>query len=148
MSAPSTMISQQQLIDAAKAPILAFNDKDWNAVRSHMSSDFVYDEVGTGRKAQGGDQAILMWQGWAEAFPDAKATFDNELVCNSTVVLEVSWRGTHKGALQTPGGPIDPTENRIDVRACFVVEMAGDRVRQERHYFDMGTILQQLGITA
>jgi steroid delta-isomerase-like uncharacterized protein len=148
MSAPSTMISQQQLIDAAKAPILAFNDKDWDALRANVSSEFVYDEVPTGRKPQGADQVIPLWQGWAEAFPDAKATFDNTLVVDNTVILEVTWRGTHKGQLQTPGGPIDATENPIDVRSCFVVEMSGDRIRQERHYFDMGTILQQLGITA
>jgi steroid delta-isomerase-like uncharacterized protein len=148
MSSASTMISQQQLIDAAKAPLLAFNDKDWDTLRATLPSDFVYDEVATGRKPQGVDQVMSLWQGWAEAFPDAKATFDNALVVDNTVILEVTWRGTHQGQLQTAGGPIDPTENRIDVRACFVVEMAGDRVRQERHYFDMGTILQQLGITA
>jgi steroid delta-isomerase-like uncharacterized protein len=148
MSAPSTMVSQQQLVDTAKAPILAFNAKDWEAVRSSITPEFVYDEVATSRKAQGADEVIPLWQGWAEAFPDAEATFDNAVATDSTVLLEVTWRGTHKGPLQTPGGPIDATENRIDVRACFVVEMAGERIRQERHYFDMGTILQQLGITA
>jgi steroid delta-isomerase-like uncharacterized protein len=148
MSAPSTMISQKQLIEAAKAPLLAFNNKDWDALRANLSSEFIYDEVATGRKPQGADQVIPLWQAWAEAFPDAKATFDNALVVDNTVILEITWRGTHQGQLQTPGGPIDATENRIDVRACFVVEMSGDQVREERHYFDMGTILQQLGITA
>jgi steroid delta-isomerase-like uncharacterized protein len=148
MSAPSTMVSQQHLIDAAKAPILAYNDKDWDALRTHLlSSDFVYDEVATGRKARGAD-VIPLWQGWAGAFPDSKATVDNALATDNAVILEVTWRGTHKGQLQTPGGPIDATENRIEIRACFVVEMSGDRIKQERHYFDMGTILQQLGITA
>jgi hypothetical protein len=27
-----------------------------------------------------------------------------------------------------------------------VVEMAGDKPRRERHYFDMATMLQQLGV--
>jgi len=144
----STLISQQHLVDLAKAPILAFNDKDWEAVRAAISPDLVYEEVGTGRRAEGADQVIAMWQGWAQAFPDARATFDNTLVCDNTVVLEVSWRGTHEGPLETAAGPIDATENRIDIRACFVVELSGDTIRQERHYFDMGTLLQQLGITA
>jgi steroid delta-isomerase-like uncharacterized protein len=144
----STMLSQQQLIDAAKVPILAFNEKDWDAVRAALSPDFLYDEVATGRKGQGADEVIPLWQGWAEAFPDATASFDIALATEHTVVLEVTWRGTHQGALQTPAGPIDATENRIDIRACFVVEMNGDRIKQERHYFDMGTILHQLGITA
>jgi steroid delta-isomerase-like uncharacterized protein len=147
MSAPSTSMSRQQLIDAAKAPILAFNRKDWDGVRAGMSaSGFVYDEVGTDRKAEGAEQAVPMWQSWAAAFPDANATFDNAVASDDTVVLEVTWRGTHKGALQTPNGPIPPTENRFEIRACLVVEMAGDKVRRERHYFDLVTLLQQLGV--
>jgi steroid delta-isomerase-like uncharacterized protein len=148
MSAPSTMISQQQLIDAAKAPILAFNAKDWEAVRASITSDFVYDEVATSRKAQGIDQVIPLWQGWATAFPDAKATFHRAFPSDGTVVLEVSWQGTHKGPLQMPEGSIAPTENRIDIRACFVVEVAGDKARLQRHYFDMATLIQQLGVSA
>ncbi|MEA2713545.1 MAG: hypothetical protein QOK27_1506, partial [Gemmatimonadales bacterium] len=75
MPVQSTMLSQQQLIDAAKAPLIAFNEKDWNAVRASVTSDFVYDEVATHRRAQGVDQVIPLWQEWATAFPDARATF-------------------------------------------------------------------------
>jgi steroid delta-isomerase-like uncharacterized protein len=145
MPAQSTMMSPQQLINAAKAPILAFNEKNWDAVRASITSDFVYDEVPTGRKVQGADQVIPLWQGWATAFPDAKATFQRELVCGNTVVLEQTWQGTHKGPLQTPNGSIPATGNRIDVRACMTVEVVGDKAKMQRHYFDMGTILQQIG---
>jgi steroid delta-isomerase-like uncharacterized protein len=140
------MVSQQQLVDAAKTPILAFNEKDWDAVRASITSDFIYDEVATGRRVQGVDEVIPLWQGWATAFPDARATFHSALASDSTVVLEVSWRGTHQGPLQMPQGSIPPTENRIDIRACFVVEVAGDKARLQRHYFDMATMMQQLGV--
>jgi steroid delta-isomerase-like uncharacterized protein len=139
------MISQQQLIDAAKAPMLAFNEKNWDTVRASITSDFVYDEVATNRRVQGVDQVLPLWQGWATAFPDAKATFHRELLSGNTVVLEVSWRGTHKGALQTPNGPIAATGKGIDVRACTVIEVEGDKAKVQRHYFDMTTLLQQLG---
>jgi steroid delta-isomerase-like uncharacterized protein len=145
MPAQSTMIPQQQVIDAARAPMLAFNEKNWDAVRASITSDFVYDEVATNRKVQGVDQVIPLWQGWATAFPDAKATFQRELACGNTVVLEQTWQGTHKGPLQTPNGSIPATGNRIDVRACMTVEVVGDKAKMQRHYFDMGTILQQIG---
>jgi len=146
MPAQSTMMSPQQLVDAAKAPILAFNEKNWDAVRASITPDFVYDEVPTNRKVQGVDQVIPLWQGWATAFPDAKATFQRELLCGNVVVLEHTWQGTHKGPLQTPDGPIPATGNRIDVRACMTVEVVGDKAKMQRHYFDMGTILQQIGV--
>ena len=145
MPPQSTLISERQLIDAAKSPLLAFNQKNWNAVRSGISPDFVYDEVATGRKAEGADQAIAVWQGWATAFPDAQATFDRELPSGNVVVFQVTWRGTHQGPLQTPGGAISPTGKRIDVRACMVVEVEYDKAKAHWHYFDMATLLQQIG---
>ena len=148
MPAQSTMISQQQLVDAAKAPLIAFNEKDWDAVRASITSDFVYDEVATHRKVQGVDQVIPLWQGWATAFPDAKATFDRALPSDNTVVLELTWRGTHKGPLQTPKGAIAATGKSIEIRACLVSEIAGEKAKLQRHYFDMATMMHQLGIGA
>jgi steroid delta-isomerase-like uncharacterized protein len=148
MPAQSTMMSQQQLIDAAKAPLIAFNEKDWDAVRASITSDFVFDEVGTNRKVQGVDQVIPLWQDWATAFPDARATFNRALPSDKTVVLELTWNGTHKGPLQTPQGPIAATGKRIEIRSCMVTEIAGDKAKLQRHYFDMATMLQQLGVGA
>ena len=147
MTPASTLTSQQQLIDTAKAPLLGFNEKDWDAVRGSMTPGFVYDEVPTGRRAEGVEEVVTLWQGWAEAFPDARATIDKELAAGDTVVVEITWRGTHKGALQTPAGPIPATGKRIEIRACCVCDMGDGRVRLERHYFDMGTLLHQIGIS-
>lgn len=148
MPTPSTMIPPQQLIDAAKAPFLAYGEKNWEAVRASITADFVYEEVATDRRVQGVDQTIPLWQGWATAFPDSRATFHGALVSGNTVVLEVTWQGTHKGPLQMPTGPIAATGKRIDVRACCVVEIANGKAKLQRQYFDMATMLRQLGVTA
>lgn len=146
MAAQATALSPQILIDAAKASILAYNDKDWERLRSVATPDVVYDEVATGRKADGLDQVLPLWQGWARAFPDSKATFHNAIASGSSVTLEITWNGTHKGPLETPSGPVQPTGKSIAIRACMVVELEGERVKRERHYFDMATLLQQLGL--
>jgi steroid delta-isomerase-like uncharacterized protein len=147
MPAQSTLLSPQQLIDAAKAPLLAYNQKDWNAVRSSITQDFIYDEIGTRRKVQGADQTITLFQGWAEAIPDSKASFDNALASGNTVLLELTWRGTHSGPLQTPKGSFAATGKKIEIRACAVVELVNGKAKVQRHYFDMATLLLQLGIT-
>jgi steroid delta-isomerase-like uncharacterized protein len=146
MPAQATAVSPQALIEAAKAPILAYNDKDWDRVRAGITPEFVYDEVATGRKAQRPDAVISIWQGWAQAFPDSKATFNNAMVSGNNVVLEVTWRGTHRGQLQTPKGAIAPTGKPIEIRACFITELAGDKASLQRHYFDMATLFEQLGV--
>jgi steroid delta-isomerase-like uncharacterized protein len=136
---------QQSLVDIAKAPIIAYNDKNWDAVKAAVAPGFVYDEVGTQRKIQGVNDVIVAWRGWAAAIPDSKATFDSASTSGNTVVVEVTWRGTQTGPLQTPTGQIPATGKKIEIRACQVIEVANDKVQAMRHYFDMMTMMQQLG---
>ena len=146
MTAAATMLSEQQLIAAAKAPILAYNDKNWDAVKAAITSDFIYDEVATNRKVEGLDQVLPLWKGWAAAFPDSKATFDNAYVSGDKVVLEITWRGTHTGPLPLPKGPIAATGKKIEFRSCVVCEQIGEKAKLQRQYFDMATMLQQIGV--
>jgi steroid delta-isomerase-like uncharacterized protein len=138
----------QSLIDAAKAVDIAYGEKNWNAVKASVTPGIVYDEFGTQRKIQGADQLIAAWQGWATAFPDSKATFHSAYVSGNTVVLELTWRGTHKGPLQMPGGQIAATGKKIDLPACQVIEIADGKAKSMRHYFDMATMMRQIGVNA
>ena len=147
--AQATAVSPKALLSAAKALVETFNARDWDGARAAVTTDFVYEEMGTGRKLTGADAALEAFKGWVQAFPDATGTYRGTHVADDgTVVLEVTWTGTHRGPLQTPDGPIAPTGKRIDVPACMVVDVAGDKARAQRHYFDMVTLLRQLGVTA
>lgn len=148
MSAQATALSPQALIEAAKAPIIAYNEKNWDQLSKLVTADFTYDEVSTGRKGEGLAAVLPLWQGWAKAFPDSRATIHNAFASGNNVVVEMTWSGTHSGPMQSPNGSIQPTGKSIAVRACMVIEMAGERVKQERHYFDMATLFQQLGLSA
>ena len=146
MPTTSTMLSEQQLIAAAKAPTVAYNEKNWDAVKAAIAPDFIYDEVATSRRVQGLNQVIALWKGWAAALPDSKANFDNAYVSGDKVVLELTWRGTHEGPWETPKGPIPATGKPIEVRSCMVCEVADEKLKVARHYFDMATMLQQIGM--
>lgn len=146
MPAQTTAATPQTLITTAQAPILAYNEKNWDKVKATIASSFVYDEVATRRKVQGANEAIAVWQGWAQAFPDSKATIHSSLVSGNTVLLEVTWKGTHQGPLQTPKGTIAATGKRIEIRACIVSEVADNKAKSQRQYFDMATLLEQIGV--
>ena len=149
MPAPATMLSPQQLTDAAKVPLNSYGRKDWDGVRASVTADVVYDEVATNRRIQGVDEVLAVWRGWAAAFPDSAPTFHGAWVSGNTVVLELTWKGTHTGPLEMPKGPIAPTGKRIEIRACNVVEVAeSGKVKLQRQYFDMATMLQQLGLAS
>ena len=57
------------------------------------------------------------------AIPDSKATFHTASASGNTVVLEVTWHGTHTGPLQIPGGDIAPTSRKdvFDVTGDFTM---------------------------
>ncbi len=57
-------MSEQELINAAKAQLEAYNKKDWDAARAAITADFVYEEIGTQRKIEGCEQVIAAWQSW------------------------------------------------------------------------------------
>jgi steroid delta-isomerase-like uncharacterized protein len=146
MSPQATALSPKLLTEAAEAPILAYNEKDWNKVRTCVTPNFVYDEIATHRRAKGPDEVIRLWQGWAAAFPDSKATIHNALVSGESVVLELTWKGTHKGPLQMGETVVAPTGRAIELRACVIADLIGEKVALERQYFDIATLQQQIGM--
>jgi steroid delta-isomerase-like uncharacterized protein len=136
----------KSVIDVAKEQVIAYNEKDWNRARAALAPEVVYDEVGTHRKLEGVDDVLTAWKGWATAIPDSRATFHSETVSGNTAVLEITWKGTHSGPLNTGKGEIPATGKKIELRAIQVVDVADDRVKSVRQYFDMGTLLQQIGV--
>ena len=146
MPTPSTTLSPKQLIAAATAPLMAYSDKDWDAMRACITPDFVYEEVANDRKIQGIDNVMPIWKEWAAAIPDSRATIHDAYVSGNTVVIELTWNGTHNGTLNLPSGPVAATGKTISIRSCSVFEITGDKASMQRQYFDMATMFRQLGI--
>jgi steroid delta-isomerase-like uncharacterized protein len=133
------------VIEIAKAAVTAYNKKDWNELRNLLAADAVYDEKATNRRLEGLGQIIEALQGWAQAFPDSKGTFIREFASNDTAILEIVWKGVHTGPLQTPTGAIPASNKPIEVPACQVVRVKGDKIQSSAHYFDMLTLMKQIG---
>jgi steroid delta-isomerase-like uncharacterized protein len=139
-------MSDRSTIDAAKAQIIAYNEKNWGRVKETVAPTLVYDEVGTHRKITGVNEVIDAWKGWAKAIPDSKATFEREVASGNTVTLEVTWRGTHTGPLTTPDREIPASGRKVELRAVQVVDVVDGKAQSIRQYFDMGTLLKQIGV--
>ena len=90
-------------VQLAKEGIEAFNNGDWERFTAPLSSDAVYEELATQRKVKGPDQIVEASKGWKEAFPDAKGTITKVTEGPDTVVLEITWQGTHTELLAKSG---------------------------------------------
>ena len=133
------------VIEIAKASVIAYNEKNWTKAKDSLAADAIYDEKATHRRIQGAGQIIEAWQGWAKAIPDSKATFMSEYAIGDTVVLELVWKGVHTGPLQGPMGTIAASNKPVELAACQVVKVAAGKIKTTSHYFDMLTLLTQIG---
>jgi predicted ester cyclase len=67
-------------------------------------------------------------------------------VDGNTVTIELTWEGTQSGPMRSPDGQeLAPSNRRVTVKACQVMEIEGGKIVATRHYFDLMTILQQIG---
>lgn len=77
--------------------------------------------------------------------PDVKGTVTNAFASGNTVVLEINWQGTHTGPLEMPSGTIPASGKRQSTPSAWIFQFEGDRIKESRSYFDMVTLLQQIG---
>ncbi len=139
-------MADQDLIEVARGLVEAFNASNWEGYEAAITSDSVYDEAGTSRRLEGVGEIIPCLQGWKEAMPDVTGTVTSASGAGNTVVLEVTWKGTHTGPLQGPSGTVPATGKQQTTRAAWVMSFDGGKVKESRHYFDMLSFMQQLGV--
>ena len=63
------------------------------------------------------------------------------------VVAEVEWEGTQRGPLEGSFGSVPPTHRRSRVNAVILFTLRNNKIVETRHYFDLLTVLAQLGVS-
>ncbi len=132
-------------ITIARENIDAGNAQDWPRFKATLADGVVYDEVGTGRKIKGADQWVEAYQGWFQAFPDVKGNITSSFASGDTAIVELTWDGTQTGPLVGPAGTIPPSGKRQKTRATLVLTIDDGKIKEAHHYFDMLSLLQQIG---
>ena len=134
------------VIDIARKTVDAFSSDDWDAYRAALAPGSVYHEFCTGRRVEGPDAVVEASRSWKQAFPDGSGTVTNALAMGNTAVLEVTWRGTQTEAMVTPTGQtLPPSGKYAEVAAVQVITVEDGKITENRHYFDLMTILAQIG---
>lgn len=125
--------------------IESFNDGDWDRFLAACASNITYDEKGTDRHAQGLDAILEVAKGWKAAFPDLRGKIVTAAGAGNTAVLEITWSGTHEGAIPLPNGTLEPTGKSVQFDDAQVYTIEGGKITSMRNYGDFLTMLSQLG---
>lgn len=128
----------------AREGVEAFSAGDWERFKASLADDSVYEEPATHRRVSGVEEITSAVQVWKEAFPDAKGTIKKAIGSGGDVTLEITWEGTQSKPLEGPGGTIPASGNHVVLDAVQVIRVEGGKVTENRHFFDMLSMLQQM----
>jgi steroid delta-isomerase-like uncharacterized protein len=132
--------------DAARESIECYNTGDFDRLRSLLADDFYEEELATQRRLEGADARVAAARAWKRAFPDERGTITGMTASGNTVAVEVTWEGTQRGPIVAPDGQeLPPSNERVSLKSVEVIEVEGGRLTALRHYFDLMTLLQQIG---
>jgi len=138
------MGTSQDTVSVARENIDAFNQGDKERFRTLLTPGSVYKEFATGRELQGPEMVEEIWT-WRDAFPDAHGEITNAFGSGDQVVLQIVWTGTQKGDLVGPMGTIPATGKQVRIPASQVLRISNGKIASTDHYFDLMTMLVQLG---
>ena len=132
-------------VKVAKELLEAFNTNNWDALTALVTEDTVLHEYGTQRTIEGRDAVLEVVKAWKTAFPDGGGVVNAHLEGGNSVAFEVMWHGTQTGPLMTPDGEIPPSGESHKTPGAWVVDVEDGKVTEVRSYFDVMTLLQQIG---
>ena len=107
-----------------------------------MNEDYKYAGP-DGHEQNGPDASIAVGRLFATAFPDGRLEVDRTYVAGDVVISEMTGRGMHTGDFLG----IAPTNRQIVIKICNVMEIRNGKASREREYFDMASVLAQLGVS-
>ncbi|GAC1363045.1 MAG: hypothetical protein NVSMB44_19400 [Ktedonobacteraceae bacterium] len=124
----------------------AFNEGDIDRCATLVTEDFELVDIPTGQTFHG-PRGLQQWlQGFLTAGPDAKTSILTTIVDGDWVTTEHIGRFTHTGPLLTPGGEIPPTGRRTELRIAEIYQMKNGKIALMRSYYDVATLMRQLGL--
>jgi steroid delta-isomerase-like uncharacterized protein len=97
---------------------------------------------GDGQEQRGPDAGVAVGQMFATAFPDGRIDIKTLRSDGDYVTAEFLGTGTHKGDLMG----IAPTNKKISIPVCDVIELRDGKIYREREYMDMHHMMTQMGV--
>jgi steroid delta-isomerase-like uncharacterized protein len=144
-SVATEALTEEAMVKIAREQVDAFNTGDWERLQAGLTDDARYHELATHRTVEGPEQIVELFKGWKTAFPDAAGTVTSAVGSGNRAVLEVTWTGTHSGPLETAEGTIPASGKRQETPAANVFTFEGGKIKESRQYFDLMTLLKQIG---
>ena len=132
---------------SVKEQVAALNRHDAEAFTAFYAPDALIHDPQHPEPLKGRDAIRQDIADFIGAFPDLVFTLKTAVESGDTVAFEGTGTGTQKGPMAGPAGEIPATNRPMEVRfAAFLRVNDQGLIAEERRYFDMAGMMQQLGM--
>jgi predicted ester cyclase len=145
-----TIMAAQENMTLARSLLDLYNsrqsDPAWlDKGMAAFAADAEGIDVPSGATLRGPDGHKRLVLFFVENFPDLRVELTNAFATEDQVVLEGTWWWTNPGPLPLPAGAIPSTRRSCELRCCFVFQIRNGKIVSVHNYYDMLTMLEQLG---
>jgi steroid delta-isomerase-like uncharacterized protein len=142
-------MSAEDHVSVIRSLFNAFNEGGVARLDGLVTEDFELSDIAIGQtfRCPGG---LRQWmQSFLKAGPDAHTRV-------VTTIVEGEWVAatehigtlTHTGPFLTPAGEIPPTGRQVELQMVEIYQMRGGKIARLRAYYDVATMLRQLGLVS
>jgi len=139
-------MSEQENIKAAQSTFDAWNKGDLSKTASYEADNFMAESPGAPGPLNAAQNRAYN-QNFMTAFPGSKFEMLHTIAQGDYVVTNWKVSGSHTGPLQTPsGGSIPPTGKGATLAGSTTAQVKNGKVVHVWNYWDMTSLLGQLGL--
>ena len=125
----------------------SFIDRTPERFHNAIAEDALWIDVPTGQVLNGLEAAMQHDYGnWARAFPDSTAEIVHATANADWGIVQHIGSGHHHGELRLGDTVYGPTGRSVEIRVLDVVQFKDGKAVLIRNYYDVGNLLNQLGI--
>jgi steroid delta-isomerase-like uncharacterized protein len=123
--------------------LAAENEHRMDDTLATLTEDCVFDDRGLGRVWHGREGARAYYDMWWSGFGATVHTERRHYTDAGAAIVETRFRGVHEGTFLG----IVPTGRAVDVELAIFIELRDGLMTGERFYWDVTSLLRQLGVT-
>jgi len=130
----------------ASAYIEGPNPLTWDGIYHFLAEDCEVIDVPSGWTSigPGGYKQLLLF--FADAFPNSSVEVTNVFATEQEAVIEFVGRGANSGPLHLPTGDVPATGRSVELRFCDTIQIRKGKVVSVHIYYNVMTMLRQLGL--
>jgi steroid delta-isomerase-like uncharacterized protein len=128
--------------------LAAFNSHNMERFISFYANDCVVEDIGLAQTYHGVREVRKTYENLYKAFPDIKMEFKNDFRSGDWSATEWVMTGTNTGELSGLGNmpAVPATNKKMSHKGATIVQWRGDKIIRETDYYNVITMMQQLGL--